>query len=217
MLKSGSDQDFSYPGYMDGTSELVGSSVAKSRIESARPVAAKYRSYAENMNAVVKLPEGYNTLLVYNDAGELRGETQSRIVGDQELSFITIYGDQPEQLRFYISDGLREQATVNMFGFLGNDVIGSVAYPLVLGEREASLLILPNPFENILTVTLSSEQDQEAVIQLYAITGQLLFAERHTVVSGINTLNLSPNLASGIYLVKVAINGRTLQTTVVKK
>ena len=37
------------------------------------------------------------------------------------------------------------------------------------------------------------------------------------MVSGINTLNLSPNLASGIYLVKVAINGRTLQTTVVKK
>jgi hypothetical protein len=63
-------------------------------------------------------------LYVYDANGVLKGATVNQYVNNEALSFITVYGEMPETLVFYI--GVNKKRTSKSFSFKGNDVLGTI-------------------------------------------------------------------------------------------
>ncbi|MFT4804477.1 MAG: hypothetical protein ACI9YE_001681 [Psychroserpens sp.] len=217
MIKSSLDQTFNYPSYLGKSSNSKSTTISKNVVDASQyKIAPGYMKYAKNMNAVVSLPEGFKELFVYTTDGILKGEAYNQVVQNKELSFITIYGDIQETLTFYIGDGRTKKATSKTFSFRSNNVLGTVAKPIVLEDITGNISIFPNPFENDLTIKVDAIESQEVVIQLYNLMSQLLFTKKFKVTQGVNLLKISPKVATGTYLIQVKMNGSTVISKVVK-
>ncbi|WP_298545987.1 LamG-like jellyroll fold domain-containing protein [uncultured Aquimarina sp.] len=212
MIKSGENQEFTYPSYLGKSS-----SREQSEEINTAEILTGFAQYAQNMNAVVLLPEGYDQLFVYDANGSLKGIASHQMVGDKKLSFITIYGESSEALQFYIGDGIQQKVTTKSFSFINNGVMGTIAEPVILEEFTDDITIFPNPFENNLTITINASQDQKAIVRLYTITGQLIFIEDMTMVSGINTRNIKPDIASGTYFMQIEMGDTSITRKILKK
>ena len=231
MLKSTKAQLFRYPIYLANPMgiekpkgiESVG--VDGVPIETASMSQAEmktaFKQYAQNMNAVVMLPKGYNELFVYDDKGVLKGIASRK--NDAELTYITIYGETPQTLNFHVGDGTAQRKTSFNVGFKGNDVLGTISKPVVLAfveekdDRADNIRIYPNPFDTELTIELRANQSQKATIKLYSIAGQLVFTKQISVEKGLNKVHISPAISNGVYLLQTEMNGQTVVTTVVKQ
>ena len=231
MLKSSKAQLFRYPIYLAKPMsiekpkgiEAVG--VDGVPIETAPTSQAEmktaFKQYAQNMNAVVLLPKGYNELFVYDDMGVLKGIASRK--NDEALTYITIYGEIPEALYFHVGDGSNQKKSSTIFSFKNNDVLGTVAKPVVLEfdskmeDRADNIRSYPNPFDTELTIELRANKSQMATIKLYSIAGQLVFTKQISVEKGLNKVNISPAISNGVYLLKTEMNGQKVVTTVVKQ
>ncbi|PXY46028.1 laminin G [Flavobacterium hydrophilum] len=211
MIKSSKAQTFKYPGYLANTAK---NKTAKITAQEAIP--QQFKQYPDNMNAIVLLPEGYKELYAYDANGILKGEAKTQWINGKELSFITVYGDKPETLSFYIGDGITKKKTSKTFSFAGENVLGTFAQPVIIDEAAAGIKVYPNPFDNEITVELYAAEKQQVVLQLVTLTGQLLSAEKRTLTAGTNLLKINPIVASGVYLLKVEINGHTEIYKVIK-
>ena len=100
------------------------------------------------LGAHVLLPEGFKELFVYDTNGVLKGKATNQVVNDKELSFITIYGDTPETLVFYIGDGRSKKETTKTFSFKNNNILGTIAKPVILEIFSDNVSVFPNPFED---------------------------------------------------------------------
>ena len=214
MIKSSKDQTFSYPNYLAKPSKGKSNEVVIE--ESQAKLAEEFMKYADNMNAIVQLPEGYKELFAYDNAGILKGKATNQIVDDKELSFITIYGDVPESVTFYIGDGRTKKATQKTISFKSNDVLGTVAKPIILDDFSDNISVFPNPFENDLTIKVDALESQEVVIQLYNLMSQLLFTKNFKVTKGVNFLKIYPKVATGTYLIQVKMKESTVISKVIK-
>ncbi|SNR71632.1 LamG-like jellyroll fold domain-containing protein [Lutibacter flavus] len=214
MIKSSKDQTFSYPNYLG--KPISGKSSEIVINEKQDKIADEFTKYAENMNAIVQLPEGYNELFVYDSAGVLKGKATNQIVNDAELSFITIYGDTPETLVFYIGDGRAKKVTVKTFNFKSNNVLGTVSKPIILEDFSNTISVFPNPFENDLTIKVDAVEGQVVTIQLYNLMSQLLFTKKFEVTEGVNLLKFSPKVATGTYLLQVKMKESTVISKIIK-
>ena len=134
-----------------------------------------------------------------------------------KLSFITIYGDTPETLVFYIGDGRSKKETTKTFSFKNNNVLGTIAKPVVLEILSDNVSVFPNPFENNLTVKVDVIESQVVTIQLYNLTSQLLYSKKFEVKIGSNLLEISPKVATGTYLLQVKMTEGSVISKVVKK
>jgi hypothetical protein len=215
MIKSSKIQTFNYPSYLGKSESGKSSDITVN--ESQAKIANEFKSYSGNMNAVVLLPEDYNELFVYDTKGVLKGKATNQIVDNKELSFITIYGDVPEELVFYVGDGRSKKATTKTFNFKNNNVLGTLAKPVILEVFSNNISVFPNPFENSLTVKVDALESQVVTIELYNLTSQLLLSEKFEVVKGVNELIISPNVATGTYLLQVKMKEGTMISKVVKK
>jgi hypothetical protein len=63
-------------------------------------------------------------LYVYDTAGVLKGATVNQYVNNEELSFITVYGEMPETLVFYIEMESTRKEPPKSFSFKENAVLG---------------------------------------------------------------------------------------------
>ena len=214
MIKSSKVQTFTYPNYLNNSTSSKSNTIVN---ESQDEIAAEFKKYSNNMNAVVQLPEGFDSLFVYDTNGNLKGKANNQTVGDTKLSFITIYGDVSEILVFYVGDGRDEQATSKTFNFKSNNVLGTIAKPIVLEVFSDNISVFPNPFEDNLTVEVDVFESETVTIQLYNLTSQLLFSKEFEVNAGANLLKISPKVATGIYLLQVKMKENTVITKVVKK
>ncbi|PKH66898.1 laminin G [Flavobacterium sp. ALD4] len=217
MINSSKDQTFKYPTYLAKSGKIDAGKNANSVTdlgqETIRP---EFTKYADNMNAVVSLPQGYDQLFVYDASGVLKGATVNQYVNDTALSFITVYGEISETLVFYIGDGINKKRTSKSFSFKGNDVLGTFAKPIVIEEIKDNVTIYPNPFDNEITIKVNAVEDQIVSIQLYSLTGQILLDKKQNVVSGENVLKIQPRVASGAYLLQIEINGEKIINKVMK-
>ena len=214
MIKSSKVQNFSYPNYLAKPSNSKSNAIVNER---QAKIANEFTKFANNMNAIVQLPEGFETLFVYDTNGNLKGKARNQIVGDKELSFITIYGDVPETLVFYVGDGSNEKETTKTFNFKSNNVLGTIAKPIILEIFSDNVSVFPNPFEDNLTVKVDVLESDTVTIQLYNLTSQLLFNKEFEVTAGTNLLKISPKVATGIYLLQVKMKENTVMNKVIKK
>jgi hypothetical protein len=169
------------------------------------------------MNAVVLLPKGFDELFVYDSKGVLKGTARNQIINGKELSFITIFGDDTKELSFTLGDGFAKKGTSKSFTFKGNDVLGTITNPVILEEvSKTENSIYPNPFGTILNIELNALKKQEVNIQLYSVNGQLVFSQKSIIENGGNVISISPNIAQGVYIVEVKVDGKLVKTKVIK-
>jgi hypothetical protein len=77
----------------------------------------------------------------------------------------------------------------------------------------------PNPFRDYVNITIVGEMDQEAKVEVYDIYGKLIFTKGYTIYAGANDLTIDQlaNLTTGVYLVKVKVNGTELANKLIKE
>ncbi len=240
MLKSAKDQTFRFPAYLVkntsidnpglinqinglGKNNIVnygsstvhnfatGEPVTVSQ-ENIKPV---FKQYSQNMNAVVLLPKGYTELTAYDESGNLKGIASRKT--DDELTFITVFGDKSQNIDFFVSDGFNKKKTTTSFGFKNNEVLGTLSKPLVLNFSAEHLRSYPNPFASELTIELTADKSQSISIKMYSIASQLVFEKTVNIQSGLNKVKIMPNIADGVYLLQVQMNGQTLLNKVFKQ
>ena len=166
------------------------------------------------MNAVVQMPKGFNQLMVYDAKGILKGITSRN--GDQDLAFVTIYGENPETLVFHIGNGNSEKKTNATISFKSNDVLGTIAKPIIITELSSDISIYPTPFDSELTLLLRADRAQQVTINLYSNMSLLVFNKEIRVENGINKVTILPNIMDGVYLLQIKLNGLIVVSKVVK-
>jgi hypothetical protein len=180
------------------------------------PLSFDYSKFSNTMNAVVKLPEGFNELYFYNDAHELRGNCKTISVDGKELAFITIYGEKVENLTAYIGSNNRTQETTKTIKFSADALLGTIAKPIIIGLTQQELSIYPNPFHDELKIVLESTEKGAAKISIFSMLGQTLYEENFNVNAGTNALIIQPNVPTGAYLMRVEIDGKVTLNKIIK-
>lgn len=236
MIKVTNAQTLTYPSYINtinarsaaqiktiGQKEIVinGSNANKVKglndgVAPTFVLSADYSKFANTMNAVVKLPEGFDELYFYNDAHELRGNCKTINVAGQELAFITIYGEKPEILTAFIGSNNRNQQTTKTFKFTSDVLMGTIAEPILIELAKQEFSIYPNPFHDELKVVLDSKEKGETKIIIYSITGQTLFDRNFDVNAGTNVLMIQPKLPTGTYVMSVQVDGKVTLNKIIK-
>lgn len=146
------------------------------------------------------------------------------MVGDHQLTFITIYGEKAENLNYYVGyDESDLTKATNLLEFNSNKVLGKINDPVVLklGSDSTTALdafvLYPNPFDERLVIKMISEVSQSTMIQLFSIDGRLVFEKQVTLKTGGNSVQINPNISSGTYFLKVSNSTTTEIKKVIKK
>ena len=233
MIKVTNAQTLTYPSYINtfsnriviGTNDLKANSgntkniglVGRDEDKTTIPLSANYAKFPNTMNAVVKLPQGFNELYLYNDAHELRGDCKTINVDGQDLAFITIYGEKSENLTAYIGANNQSQQTTKTFKFTSDLLLGSIAQPILIELPTQELSIYPNPFHDEVTIVLDSKEKGTAKITINSTTGQKLYDKNFNVTAGTNVLKVQLNVPAGVYLMSVEIDRKVMVNKIIKE
>ncbi|OYZ01215.1 MAG: hypothetical protein B7Y37_07960 [Sphingobacteriia bacterium 28-36-52] len=202
---------------VNGGNNANTSVVISNDVRNTATITADYSKFANTMNAVVKLPEGFNELYFYNDAGELRGNCKTISIDGKDLAFITIYGDKPEQLTAFIGANNVKQATTKTFNFSSNAIWGSISRPIIIELPKNEISIYPNPFLEELKVAINSKEKGDARIVIYNMaTSQTYYNNVFKINVGANILKLSPIIPVGAYVISVQIGENIIFNKIIK-
>lgn len=174
-----------------------------------------FSKYTQNMNAVVLMPKGYSELQVFDDQDQLKGIAQRE--GMSDLAYLTIFGDKPQNLYFYVNEGGAVKKSSYIATFTANGVLGSVSDPVVLNfESENNVRTYPNPFGAEFNLVISSNKEQKATVSIFSIASQLLYNQEIQLQKGTNNRKISFNGVEGVYLIKVQMDGVDYLKTIIK-
>ena len=217
MIKVGAAQTFKYPEYLNRTTNRI-SALKTALVSTAENdvLSNQYAQFPNTMSAIVKLPDGFENLAFYNDAGQLRGNSTTQNIEGTDLVFITIFGNQPEKLTAYIGSGDKAQATTKSFSFSNNAILGSVSNPIIIDLLKEKISVSPNPFHDNLEIAIDTEESGEAKIVVSNMLNQLVFNETFEIHPGATILKIRPNIATGIYILRVEIAGKTVIQKIIK-
>ncbi|WP_114752467.1 LamG-like jellyroll fold domain-containing protein [Pleomorphovibrio marinus] len=218
MLRASDGQRFSYPSIFQGNLRTTANTQAERDEDyEEQIIPAALLQLPETMNAIVQLPEPYQTVLVYDLNGLLKGQSRQMEVAGQKLCFLTIYGDQKEPLTFYMSKGIEERMSSTSFDFEGNTLMGTLRQPVVLQLAEDLLQVLPNPFDHSFELKFGAQEAQNVQVELYAVDGRKLQEELVQAQPGPNRVLFQPSLASGVYFLRLQVDGKILHKKIIRK
>lgn len=224
MLRINTPQLFNYPEYLNratgkkatvkGGTQTV--SVNLVTEEEQSNISTDYTQFPNTMNAVVRLPEGYQTLAFYNQLGQLRGNSKTINVQGVDLAFITIYGNKSEKLTAFIGTGEPLLGTSKTINFLSDSVLGTIAKPIVVDSFEEKINIYPNPFQNELSIAIETKNRNQVTIVINNLLGQELYSKVFEINPGASILKLNPNLPSGVYIIHIVTDSQTETQKIIK-
>ena len=103
------------------------------------------------------------------------------------------------------------------------DLDGKFTYSKVVSvnkdsKEENVFEVFPNPFNNEFNIVVNATEAGNATVKTFDLQGKVIASKNFTTVNGLNTLNMADlaNLNTGIYLVKVTVNGQTFVQKLVK-
>lgn len=79
--------------------------------------------------------------------------------------------------------------------------------------EENKLIIYPNPANVAFTVEIHSDESKNGTIQLYDLTGKLIFSQLTRINKGVNTVYLNENLRKGVYVLNIQTEGHQFKPT----
>ncbi len=221
MLKSSKDQTFRFPAYLAKNMSTPKAITGLLQVGDNTPIeeekqVPEFNKFSQNMNAVVLLPAGYTEVFVYDEENVLKAKATRG--SDNELVFLTIFGEKAEKLSFYVSKGENKQKSTASIDFTANKILGVPANPFRLElANERSMRPYPNPFSMELTIELQALANQETKIEIVSVTGQVVYSKAIDVKAGLNVITCNPVISDGVYLVKSQIDGREFVQKVIKQ
>lgn len=103
------------------------------------------------------------------------------------------------------------------------DIDGKFTYSKVVSVNNESKAenvfeVFPNPFNTEFNIVVNATEAGNAIVETIDLQGKVLVSKNFNTVSGLNTLNMADvaNLNTGIYVVKVTVNGQTFVHKLVK-
>ncbi|WP_245892046.1 LamG-like jellyroll fold domain-containing protein [Polaribacter glomeratus] len=222
MIKSGNAQILNYPNSQNAAKSAKSTTTGQEHTSETISLFAKYNG---NMSIVVQIigAENFTEILVYDAKGILRGASPVVTLSNREMSFISVFSNTNEVLKFMISDGLTELDVTASFVFEDNKVLGNMQFPFVLNAANLTsetfllnnVVIHPNPFLNTISVKSSHLSVKVSKIEIFSTLGALI---KKVLATNDETLVNTSNLAAGIYLIKVSDNeGKSVIKKMVKK
>jgi hypothetical protein len=102
--------------------------------------------------------------------------------------------------------------------FDGNSSYSNTVMVSINAEASNGLSVYPNPFDDSYTVSLTANNAGAANIELFDIQGKMVNKQNKELTKGFNTVQIDNlvNLHTGIYFVKVTVDGETQVMKVVK-
>ena len=188
------------------------------------------QKYANNLTVVAvptyaDLAEG-DIIKAYVN-GELRGYSQIVDRDDKQLHFLTISGnDEGENVVFSLErDGEEVAKSSTVVPFSTNATMGSVTKALEISfdATEDNVRVYPNPFVSYLNIQFFAEKDGQAEISIYDLSGRLIMLKSLQAHAGVNKYtwhaesNKAAQIAGGLHLVRVTVDGKTTVHEVIKK
>jgi hypothetical protein len=204
MMKSGASQTLNYP-----NSENAAKANPPGQEHAAETIAL-FSKYNGNMSVVAEIiaNEKYSKVLVYDLEDNLRGESPIVTLQDRKMSFISVFSNTEDVLKFMLSDGNNEIDVTSGFVFENNNVYGNFVNPVLLNSKSLStdefllngIVLYPNPFSNELTVNSVNQIEKVTKIEVYSTIGALLLK---VIVKTDETIIDTASFAKGIYLIKI--------------
>lgn len=219
MLKSAKAQQFSYPIYLDQT--MAKYNTTSKGIESDfiyDDLIREFSSYPSTMSAVVKLPLGYNQIAFYDQNMKLRGIANTREVNGESLAFVTLHGDQTEELIAFIGSESKElTSTAHAVRFSNNSILGSLKEPYTIELLKDKVTFYPNPFTDHFELAIKSDESTSAELIITNLNNQMVFRETVELVVGENLVKRQVNVHTGVYVLRIIIGDKTLVSKIVKQ
>ncbi|QOD60283.1 T9SS type A sorting domain-containing protein [Polaribacter haliotis] len=218
MLKSDKDQSFSYPSInfaakgvvngQDHTSEMINS----------------FAKYQFNMGVIAEVTtdEIFSEVKVYDNNNVLRGSSKIEEVNGKQMSFISIFSDESEQLKYVLSNSKKEIELTKELFFVSNAVQGTLKTPIELNLKSLSVdesfkdsvNMYPNPFKDELILSVWGNTNVTNLI-FYNTLGVKV---KEVEVAKPNTKITTNDLQIGVYFVKIIdIDGKQIVRKVIKK
>jgi hypothetical protein len=95
-----------------------------------------------------------------------------------------------------------------------NGETGNLTYINLISN---DLLLFPNPTTGPMTVYMSNVQDGNAIVEIHSSIGLLVYSNIYPVTTLNNKVTLNiPSLSTGIYFIKVTINGTAYNKMFIK-
>jgi hypothetical protein len=219
MIRSGVEQILNYPNAnYQRKSNVTGQ-------EHSAETIAQFAKYNANMSVVSEIvaDDKFEKVLVYDVDGVLRGGSPIITLNSRKMSFITVFSNANDALKFVLSDGNTEVDVTSSFVFENNKVLGDLKNPVVLSLKSLSteneflsnVVLYPNPFSNTITINSSLQKEKVTKIEIFNTIGALV----NTIATNkdVTTIDTS-NLAKGVYLMKLsASNGKSIIKKIIKK
>lgn len=208
MLKSSTQTTFTYPS-VPLTARLAAEPVSESDMHS---VGMSFDQYPSNMSIVatanMNFDEG-NQMMVYDET-ELVGYAYPKYIGQQQLLFITVFGEQPSgALSFEDSFGrLYAPEDGRTLEFRADASHGTVGSPLrlmtntteVLDVINSTVRLYPNPFQESILLEITSDM-KDLSYELVDLSGRLL--QKGNIPTHQKSIRFGETLESGAYFLKI--------------
>jgi hypothetical protein len=204
MMKSGASQTLNYPNSANAAKS------DSSGQEHAAETIALFSKYNANMSIVAEIiaSDKFTEVLVYDAKGVLRGVSPIVSLNNKKVSFIAVFSNANDVLKFKLSDGITAVDITTGFVFENNKVLGSLNNPVILSLESLStddlflnnIVVYPNPFSNKLTVSSINQIEKVAKIEVYSAIGALI---TRVLVKTDETIIDTASFAKGIYLIKL--------------
>lgn len=219
MLKSGVAQTLNYP---NSNNQQKSQNTGQ---EHSIETISQFAKYSANMSIVAEIVGNnkFDTILVYDSDGNLRGESPIITLNKRNISFISVFSNSNENLFFKLSDGNSETDTNSNLVFENNKVLGNLKDPFIINLKSLStddtflskVLLYPNPFSDTIVVNATNQTEKVTKIEIFTTIGTLV----KTISTNTDTTTIdTSNLAKGVYLMKLsASNGKNIIKKIVKK
>lgn len=79
-----------------------------------------------------------------------------------------------------------------------------------------NLTCTPNPFSNQLYIKFLSPNQQKILIEIFSLSGQVLYSESFSAMESVNTYELKPDLHSGVYILKLTAGNENWKKKIIK-
>jgi hypothetical protein len=168
------------------------------------------------MNAIVKLPKGYQDLSFFNESGQLRGVTKTMNVQGEDLAFITIYGDKLENLTAYIGSGNNAKASSKIISFSADAILGSISKPIIIELLDNEISVFPNPFDKDFEILFNGDDLGDAKITVFNMFRQKVHESTFKVMEEGKLVKIQADILPGIYILQVQIGDKVITKKLIK-